>query len=113
MAVHPLLPASSGGRSAAASQSRAGIRHGQGYQPARRLTIPDPLTIDMPVRRLIEPTTVPGMRDDSIKASLGLKFTTTSGLTIVTNSIGPLNNGGLLPDVMWAVGIRIQLLTGC
>ncbi len=71
-----------------------------------KLTIPDPLTIDEPFRRLIEPTSVPDMRDDIINASFGFKFTTTSGLTIVTNSIWPLNNGGLRPDVMWTVGLE-------
>ena len=71
-----------------------------------KVTIPDPLTIDKPFRRLIEPTSVPDMRDDIINASLGFKFTTTSGLTIVTNSIWPLNSGGLRPDVLWTAGLE-------
>ncbi|MCZ6858277.1 MAG: hypothetical protein O7F70_09775, partial [Gemmatimonadetes bacterium] len=71
-----------------------------------KVTIPDPLTIDEPFRRLIEPTSVPDMRDDIINASLGFKFTTTSGLTIVTNSIWPLNSGGLRPDVLWTAGLE-------
>ncbi len=73
---------------------------------ASKLIIPDPLTIDEPFRRLIEPTSVPDMRDDIINASLGFKFTTTSGLTIVTNSIWPLNNGGLRPNVMLTAGLE-------
>ena len=71
-----------------------------------KLTIPDPLTIDAPFRRVIELTSVPNMRDDIVNASVGFKFVTSAGLTIVTNSIWPLNNGGLRPDVMWTAGLE-------
>ncbi len=71
-----------------------------------KLIVPDPLIIDEPFRRLIQPTSVPDIRDDIINASLGFKFTTTSGLTIVTNSIWPLNNGGLRPNVMLTAGLE-------
>ena len=46
------------------------------------------------------------MRDDIVNASVGFKFVTSAGLTIVTNSIWPLNNGGLRPDVMWTAGLE-------
>jgi hypothetical protein len=71
-----------------------------------KLTLPDPLTIEAPFHRVIEPTTVPTMRDDIVNASVGFKFTASSGLTIVTNSIWPLNKGGLRPDVMWTAGLE-------
>ncbi len=71
-----------------------------------KLAVPDPLIIDEPFRRLIEPTSVPDIRDDIINASLGFKFTGTSGLTIVTNSIWPLNSGGLRPNVMLTAGLE-------
>ena len=71
-----------------------------------KLAVPDPFIIDEPFRRLIEPTSVPDIRDDIINASLGFKFTATSGLTIVTNSIWPLNSGGLRPNVMLTAGLE-------
>jgi hypothetical protein len=71
-----------------------------------KLTIPEPLTIDQPFQRVVEPTSVPDIRDDIINASVGFKFVTSAGLTIVTNSIWPLNDGGLRPNVMWTAGLE-------
>jgi hypothetical protein len=52
------------------------------------------------------PTNIPNMRDDIIDASIGLKFVTSPGLTIITNALIPLNDGGLRPDVAWTLGLE-------
>ena len=70
------------------------------------LVLPQPLTIDEPFIRVIDPTTIPDVRDDIVNASVGMKFVTSSGLTIVANSIWPLNSGSLRPDVMWTAGLE-------
>lgn len=71
-----------------------------------KFLIPEDVQIDVPFSRRIRPTTIPDMRDDIVNASAGFKFTTSSGLTIVTNSIWPLNDGGLRPDVVWTAGLE-------
>jgi len=71
-----------------------------------KLLIPDDVRIDVPFVRTIQPTTIPDMRDDIVNASAGFKFTTSSGLTIITNSIWPLNRGGLRSDVVLTAGIE-------
>ncbi|HEX9728052.1 MAG TPA: hypothetical protein VGA37_06085 [Gemmatimonadales bacterium] len=70
------------------------------------LTIPKPLRVDKPFRRLIPLTNIPNSRDDIINGAFGLKFLTSSGLTIVTNSLIPLNRGGLRATVAWTVGLE-------
>jgi hypothetical protein len=73
-----------------------------------KLGIPEDVQFDTPFARRISPTTIPDMRDDIINAAAGFKFTTPSGLTIVTNTIWPLNRGGLRPDVVWTAGLEFS-----
>ncbi len=70
------------------------------------LVLPQPLIVEEPFMRIIDPTTIPDVRDDIVNASFGMKFVTGSGLTIVANSIWPLNDGGLRPHVMWTAGLE-------
>ena len=70
------------------------------------LVLPQPLNIDEPFIRVINPTTIPDVRDDIVSASVGMKFVTGSGLTIIANSIWPLNDGSLRPHVMWTAGLE-------
>jgi hypothetical protein len=70
------------------------------------LVIPDDVQIQVPFRRTIRPTNIPEMRDDIVNGSLGFKFVTSPGLTIVMNSLWPLNRGGLRPAVAWTVGLE-------
>jgi hypothetical protein len=63
------------------------------------------VTYEVPFRRTVEPTNIPNRRDDLINASFGFKFLTGSGITIVTNTLWPLNRGGLRPNVLWTVGL--------
>lgn len=71
-----------------------------------KLALPQPLTVDEPFVRVIDPTTIPDSRDDIVNASVGMKFVTGSGLTIVANTIWPLNDGSLRPHVMWTAGLE-------
>jgi hypothetical protein len=71
-----------------------------------KLQLPGPVTYDVPFRRTVEPTNIPNRRDDQINASFGFKFLTGSGITLVTNTLWPLNRGGLRPGVLWTVGLE-------
>ena len=71
-----------------------------------KLLLPDDVQIEIPFRRTVSPSNIPNMRDDIINGSLGFKFVTGPGITIVANTLWPLNNGGLRPDVGWTVGLE-------
>jgi len=73
---------------------------------ANRLQLPGEVVIQAPFRRVIQPTTIPNTRDDLVNASLGFKFLTTAGLSIITNAIWPLNRDGLRPDVVWTAALE-------
>jgi hypothetical protein len=62
--------------------------------------------IQAPFRRIVQPTTIPNTRDDLVNASLGFKFLTSAGLSIITNAIWPLNRDGLRPDVVWTAALE-------
>ncbi len=70
------------------------------------LQVPAPVVIQAPYVRTVVPTTIPDRRDDLVDASVGLKLTTTTGLTVVGNGEWPLNRGGLRPDVIWTLGLE-------
>ena len=69
-----------------------------------KLRVPDPVLIQTPFRREVLPTDIPNARDDIFNASVGFKFIAAPGLAIVTNSLWPLNRGGLRPNVTWTLG---------
>ena len=71
-----------------------------------KVTLPGTVTYDVPFVRTVEPTNIPNQRDDLINASLGFKFLTGSGVTIVTNALLPFNEGGLRPNLMWTAGLE-------
>jgi hypothetical protein len=71
-----------------------------------KLRLPGTVTYDVPFRRTVEPTNLPNRRDDLINGSFGFKFLTGSGITMVTNTLWPLNRGGLRPNVLWTVGLE-------
>ncbi len=73
---------------------------------ANRLQLPGEVVIQSPFRRTIQPTTIPNTRDDLVNASLGFKFLTSAGVTIITNTIVPLNRAGLRPDVVWTAALE-------
>jgi len=71
-----------------------------------KLKLPGPVTYDAPFRRTIDVTNLPNERDDQINGSLGFKFLTGSGITLVANTLWPLNHGGLRPNVLWTAGLE-------
>lgn len=71
-----------------------------------KLTVPDPVALEVPFRRTIASSNIPNRRDDIINGSFGFKFVTPSGLTIVANSLWPLNSGGLRASVAWTAGLE-------
>ncbi len=70
------------------------------------LTVPDPVTIQAPFTRIIESANIPQVRDDLLTGSLGFKFVTGVGVTVVTSALWPLNDGGLRPDAAWNLGFE-------
>jgi hypothetical protein len=70
------------------------------------LQVPNPVVIQSPYVRTITPSIIPDRRDDLVDGSLGLKLTTTTGLTVVGNGEWPLNRGGLRPNVIWTLGLE-------
>ncbi|PYO73796.1 MAG: hypothetical protein E6K55_13235 [Gemmatimonadetes bacterium] len=71
-----------------------------------KLALPGPVTYDKPFRRTISVTNIPTERDDLINGSFGFKFTTHAGITLVGNTLWPLNRGGLRPTVLWTAGLE-------
>lgn len=71
-----------------------------------KLLIPDPVKVDAPYPRTFTPSNIPNMRDDIVNGSFGFKFVTSSGVTIVTNAIVPLNDGGMRAAVLWTTGLE-------
>jgi hypothetical protein len=70
------------------------------------LRVPDPVIIEAPFRRTIRPALIPNTRDDIVNGSIGAKLTAAPGLTIVVNSLWPLNRGGLRANVVWTAGVE-------
>ena len=71
-----------------------------------KLALPGPVTYEKPFRRTISVTNIPTERDDLINGSFGFKFTTHAGITLVGNTLWPLNRGGLRPTVLWTAGLE-------
>jgi hypothetical protein len=75
----------------------------------RSLDLPDPVLVEEPFLRLIDATTIPDTRDDIIDGSIGFKFATPSGFTLIVNSIWPLNRGGVRSNVVLTAGLEYNL----
>jgi hypothetical protein len=71
-----------------------------------KIAVPEPVTIDAPFNRTVTTTNIPDMRDDILAGSFGFKFLTPSGVTIVANSLWPLNDGGIRASVAWTLGLE-------
>jgi hypothetical protein len=70
------------------------------------LQLPAPVEIQAPYHRTIIPSTIPDRRDDLVNGSIGVKLTAVAGLTVIANTLWPLNRGGLRPDVIWTAGLE-------
>lgn len=71
-----------------------------------KLTLPSPVTIEQPFRRTIFPSNIPDRRDDVLNASVGAKFSTRGGVTMLLNALVPLNRGGLRATTLWTAGLE-------
>lgn len=70
------------------------------------LVLPDKVVFAPPLQRSVRPTNIPNRDDDIIDGSLGFKFLTGAGITIVTNALVPLNNGGIRGNLVWTTGLE-------
>ena len=70
------------------------------------LRVPDPIVIEAPFRRTIRPALIPNTRDDIVNGSIGAKLNAAPGLTVVLNSLWPLNRGGLRANLVWTAGVE-------
>lgn len=71
-----------------------------------KLVLPGPVTFTTPYVRQVQPTAIPNRDDDLIDGSLGFKFLTGSGWTIVTNALVPLNDGGIRSNITGTLGVE-------
>ena len=71
-----------------------------------KLRLPEPVHYDYPFKRTINPTSIPVTADDIVNGSLGFKFATGNGFTIVTNALIPLNRGGLRANITYTTGLE-------
>jgi hypothetical protein len=68
------------------------------------LVLPGTVTFSLPNQRTVKPTNIPTRPDNIVDGSLGFKFLTHSGITLVTNAAVPLNRGGMRGNVIWTGG---------
>jgi hypothetical protein len=54
----------------------------------------------------LNPTDIPDRRDDIINGSFGFKIAAAKNLTMVLNSLFPLNRGGLRADLIYTGGLE-------
>lgn len=65
-----------------------------------------PVTFEAPFRRIVNPSSIPDMRDDVINGSVGFKFAPTRSFMLVTNAMVPLNTGGMRASHTWTLGLE-------
>ena len=72
------------------------------------LVLPGRVTYHEPFDRVVDPTTIPEMRDDLVNGSLGFKFTAPHGFMGVANAMVPLNRGGMRPNTIYTLGVELN-----
>lgn len=78
---------------------------GQWQAGRSSLSVPDrAVTFSLPVTRKVSPTNLPNRPDNILDGSVGFKFLTRGGITIVTNAVIPLNDGGMRGRVVLTGG---------
>jgi hypothetical protein len=73
---------------------------------ASKLQVPPPIVYDTPYPRTVASTDIPNRGDDVLAASIGIKFATNRGMTLVANTLFPLKDGGVQSAVVWAAGLE-------
>jgi hypothetical protein len=80
---------------------------GQWQATGSPLTLPDSAPpYSLPVPRRVTPTNIPTQPDNIVDGSVGFKFLTRGGITIVTNALIPLNDGGMRGRLAWTGGLE-------
>jgi hypothetical protein len=73
-----------------------------------KLELPSRVSYHEPFDRVVDPTTIPEMRDDLINGSLGFKFSAPYGFMGVANAMVPLNRGGMRPNAIYTMGVEMN-----
>jgi hypothetical protein len=71
-----------------------------------KLTLPAPVHYQAPFNRTVRVTDIPDTRDDIVNGSFGFKLVPGKNVTIVLNSLFPLNRGGLRADLIYTAGVE-------
>ena len=71
-----------------------------------KLTLPAPVHYDAPFQRTVRVTDIPDSRDDIVNGSFGFKMAPAKNVTLVLNSLFPLNRGGLRSDLIYTFGVE-------
>jgi hypothetical protein len=71
-----------------------------------KLILPSPVIFDAPVRRRVDLTEIPDVKDNLVDASVGMKSQFAGDYRAVTNLLFPLNVGGIRPRFVWTVGVE-------
>lgn len=72
------------------------------------LQLPGPVTYDAPFHRVIDPTTIPSIRDDIFNGSFGTRVLLWPGWSMVLNGLFPLNRGGMRANVVYTTGLEVN-----
>ncbi len=71
-----------------------------------KLQLPQPVHYDAPFNRTIQVTDIPDNRDDIVNGSFGFKLVPAKSVTLVLNTLFPLNRGGLRADLIYTAGLE-------
>lgn len=71
-----------------------------------KLNLPQPVHYNAPFNRTVQVTDIPDTRDDIVNGSFGFKLVPTKNVTVVLNTLFPLNRGGLRADLIYTAGIE-------
>ena len=76
-----------------------------------KLAFPQPIAVNDLVGtavsvRVVRPTNIPDRRDDLALASFGAKLGLGTGVNLIVNSLVPLRQNGLQPNVGWTLGFE-------
>ena len=71
-----------------------------------KLQVPGTVVYTEPFPHTVEPTNLPSQKDNFMSASLGFKFQTPRGITLVMNGLIPLRDSGLQPSAIWTGGLE-------
>jgi len=81
---------------------------GQWQVGTNPLVLPGPVTFAVPYQRQTAPTNIPNRNDSLLDGSLGFKLSAGGGVIIVTNTLVPLNTGGMRGNLAWTAGLEYR-----